>query len=77
MQIDCVTRAILVTLLTDEDTVIVQGIQLERVRAHRSEGNNRGATGSAGGGVEEHEEDERQVETTFHGDLQLGESFRL
>ena len=27
--------------------------------------------------VEEDEEDERQVETTFHGDLQLGGSFRL
>ena len=77
MQIDGVTRAILVPLLTDEDTVVVQGMQLERVRTHRSEGNNRGATGSAGGGVEEDEEDERQVETTFHGDLQLGESFRL
>ena len=77
MQIDGVARAILIPLLTDEDTVVVQGMQLERVRTHRSEGNNRGATGSAGGGVEEDEEDERQVETTFHGDLQLGESFRL
>ena len=81
MQIDGVARAILITLLTDEDTVVVQGMQLERVRTHRSEGNNRGATGSAGGGVEEDEEedeeDERQVETTFHGDLQLGGSFWL
>lgn len=69
MQIDGVTRAILVPLLTDEDTVVVQGMQLDRVRTHRSEGNDWGATGSAGGGVEEHEEDKRQVETTFHGDL--------
>ena len=30
MQIDGVMRAILVPLLTDEDTVIVQGMQLER-----------------------------------------------
>ena len=58
MQIDGVARAILITLLTDEDTVVVQGVQLERVCTHRLDGDHWGATGSAGGGVEEDEEDE-------------------
>ena len=67
MQIDGVARAILITLLTDEDTVIVQGVQLERVRAHRSEGNDRGATsGDARHSKEEHEEERRQVKMAVH-----------
>ncbi len=44
MQIDGVARAILVPLLTDEDTVVVQGVQLERVCAYRLEGDHRSAT---------------------------------
>ena len=67
MQIDCVTRAILVTLLTDEDTVIVQGVQLERVRTHRLDGDHRGTTsGDARHSKEEHEEERRQVKMAVH-----------
>ena len=68
MQIDGVARAILVPLLTDEDTVVVQGMQLERVCTHRLDGDHWGTTsGDARHSEEEHEEGERQVKTAFHG----------
>ena len=67
MQIDGVARAILVPLLTDEDTVVVQGMQLERVRTHRLDGDHWGTTsGDARHSKEEHEEERRQVKTAVH-----------
>ena len=67
MQIDGVARAILITLLTDEDTVIVQGMQLECVCTHRLDGDHRGTTsGDARHSKEEYEEERRQVKTAVH-----------
>lgn len=67
MQIDGVTRAILIPLLADEDTVIVQGMQLERVCAHRLDRDCRGATsGDARHSEEEHAKGERQGKVGFH-----------
>ena len=67
MQIDGVARAILITLLTDEDTVIVQGMQLERVRTHRLDGDHWSTTsGDARHSKEEYEEERRQVKTAVH-----------
>ena len=67
MQIDGVARAILVPLLTDEDTVVVQGVQLERVCTHRLDGDHWGTTsGDARHSKEEHEEERRQVKMAVH-----------
>ena len=67
MQIDGVARAILITLLTDEDTVVVQGMQQERVCTHRLDGDHWGTTSSdARHSKEEHEEERRQVKTAVH-----------
>ena len=67
MQIDGVARAILVPLLTDEDTVVVQGVQLERVCTHRLDGDHWGTTsGDARHRKEEHEEERRQVKMAVH-----------
>ena len=67
MQIDGVARAILITLLTDEDTVVVQGMQQERVCTHRLGGDHWGTTSSdARHSKEEYEEERRQVKTAVH-----------
>ena len=67
MQIDGVTRAILIPLLTDEDTVVVQGVQLERVRAHRLDGDHWGTTrGDARNRQEEYEAERREVKMAVH-----------
>ena len=67
MQIDGVARAILITLLTDEDTVVVQGMQQERVCTHRLDGDHWGTTsGDARHSKEEHEEERRQVKMEVH-----------
>ena len=59
MQIDGVTRAILIPLLTDEDTVVVQGMQQERIRAHRLDGDHWGTTSSDARHSKEEYEEER------------------
>ena len=67
MQIDGVARAILITLLTDEDTVVVQGMQQERVCTHRLDGDHWGTTsGDARHSKEEHEEERRQGKMAVH-----------
>ena len=67
MQLDGVARALLITLLTDEDTVVVQGMQQERVCTHRLDGDHWGTTsGDARHSKEEHEEERRQVKMAVH-----------